>query len=133
MVQDRCPCEHQSAQGEDAGSEIEHLLSQGSAQQRAKAAAEEQIVDAGEGRRIRKVHIAQVRTCGHQNDTDEENRDAGDRGEADQTLERTNAVEEEGPDEVELLFDLQRPEMIDTDSLQNERATRPKGKIRCVR
>jgi hypothetical protein len=81
-------------------------LSQGSAQQSAKAAAEEQIVDAGEGRRIRKVHIAQVRTFGHQNDTDEENRDAGDHGEADQTSKRANAVEDEGPDEVELLFDL---------------------------
>ncbi len=77
----------------------------------------------------RQVHVVQVRAFGHENDTDEKSCDAGDDGEADQTPERASAVDDEGPDEVELLFDLQRPEMIDTDCLQYERAARPEGEV----
>ena len=49
--------------------------------------------------------------CNYQTDTDEKNDNATDDGETYEALEISDAVDDEWPDQIELLLDLKRPEV----------------------
>jgi hypothetical protein len=62
-----------------------------------------------------------VRAQSYQNNAKDENSEAGDQGQADKALGAPNAIDEKWPDEIELLFDLKRPKVVDVEVVKDER------------
>jgi hypothetical protein len=73
-----------------------------------------------------------VRKQGHQDDTNEEYSEASDQGDANDSLWTLRPEHEKRPDEVELLFDLKRPEVVDVEVGKDECVIVPDREIRGV-
>lgn|ERR1700722_8303044 len=114
---------------EDARGEFEDTLPGRGSQNRAQAAAVQEIVCTREGRRIGKVDICEVRTKGNEDNPDRENRKARSERDADEALGALDSEHEEGPDKVELLFDLKRPEVVNVEVAQVKRLVAPNCQI----
>jgi len=90
----------------------------------AEAAAKEEIVGAGEGCRVgkpvRQVERGVVGTQCDGDDPKDERAGAGEQAELDEGGDTTNAEDQNWPEDVELLFNLKRPEVLDVERVQIE-------------
>jgi hypothetical protein len=120
MVESGGVDEDYCSDGEDARGEFEDTLTSRGAQESAETAAVEEIVRTGEGGRVGKVDVAEARAQGDEDDADDEDDEAGKEGDADEGLGAPDAEDEEGPEEVELLFDLKGPEVVDVEVRQDK-------------
>lgn len=121
--------EDHRADGENAGGEREDTLTGGCAEKGAEGAAEEEVVGAGEGGGVGEIEVVKPGAQSYEDDAECEDCCAGDEGEGDECLEALDSIDEKRPDEIELLLDLERPEVVDVERVQIERADGPEGEV----
>ena len=107
--------EDDCANRKDSGCEFDDTLPCRGAKQSAKAAAEEEVICAGKGGGVDEVLVAKVRMHGDESDTNAKDEHATDERYTQERLGTLEFVDEKRPDEIELLFHLKRPEVIDVD------------------
>ena len=92
------------------------------------------MVSAGKCRRPGKVLIFEDVQIKHDRDkrSDAEDDQTTDEADADQGLDFANPIDDKWPNEVKLLFYLERPEMIDIEMPDIKGAAVPKGQVSYV-
>ncbi len=121
------------AKEEDPGGDREDAVAVSGAEQKREDAAEEEVVGAGEGGAHGEVTVGEVRLEEDDEGADAEDTEAGEERGSDERSEVAEAEDDERPEEVELLFDLQAPEVADVDVGEDELAHRAEGKVGGVR
>ena len=117
------------AEGEDPWGDGERAVAVLSAEQEGEDAAEEEVVGAGEGRAHGEVGVGEVGVEQDDESANAEDAEAGEGGGEDEGSEAAEAKDDERPDKVELLFDLQAPEVADVDVGEDELAHLAEGEV----
>ena len=107
--------EDDGADPEDAQGEAEGVGSPPGVQEQGERAAEEEVVGAGEGGRVVEVGVGEAGVQEGEDGAEDEDEGRGGEGDDDELAHGAEAVHDEGPDKVELLFDIERPKVGDVE------------------